>query len=140
MKRVFAFAICGLAAMSAFAQAAQPFKGTIYNKEYNLYITMNLYEQNVVVPHQELFGEVAGFLGDHQDERKWLFTAAKIKKNVADLEITNDYGSEDLTAQLVANKDSTYTLLQKEGSDIKIARDRKYKKIPKILTFTLKKE
>lgn len=124
----------------ATAQNTQklPFKGIIGNSEYRIYIKMNLYENNVTVPGQEIFGELPGFIGDSIDSRIWLFTSAKIHKNTARLEITNDYGSEDLVATLTLNKDNTYTLQQVEGSNMKIARQRKWKKLPKTLVFIRK--
>ncbi len=54
----------------------------------------------------------------------------------ASLDIINDYGSEDLTATLTYNSiDKTYILTQIQGSNIKIARNRKWIKMPKILAF-----
>ena len=50
------------------------FKGRYYNKEYNIYIDMDLYHQNKLIPGQEFLGEVAGYLGDNIDSRKWIFT------------------------------------------------------------------
>ena len=100
---------------------------------------MNFYNNNIVVPNQELFGDLPGFLGDSIDSRKWLFTSAKIKKNIAKIAIINDYGSEDLIATLTLNKDSTYTLTQIEGSKLKIARNRKWQKLPKELVFVRKR-
>lgn len=120
-------------------EIVQPFKGIIYNSEYHVYIHMNLYEQDVEVPGQELFGKLPGYFGDSLDSRKWLFTSATIKNHVARIAITNDYGSEDLVATLTFDKaTSTYTLNQTEGSDIKIARNRRFKKIPKTLVFLRK--
>lgn len=111
-------------------------KGTFRNDEYHIYIKMDLYHNNIVVPGQEVFGEMAGFLGDYRDWRKWLFASAKIKKaGVADLEISNDYGSEDLTARLTVRPDGTATLKQGEGSTIKIARNRKWVKLPDEIVF-----
>ncbi len=112
------------------------FKGTIYNKEYQVYLKINFQDQDVMVPGQELFGQLPGFFGDQKDSRKWLFTSANIVGNTAQLEIINDYGSEDLEAELTYNEDGTYTLRQKKGSNIKIARNRQWVKIPKTLTFT----
>ena len=88
------------------------------------------------MPRQEILGELPGFFGDQKDSRKWLITGAEVKGNTAYLEIVNDYGSEDLEAELTLEKDGTYTLEQKKGSTIKIARNRKWVKIPKKLTFT----
>ena len=138
-KYLFLNLLCFMGIM-ATAQNTQklPFKGIIGNSEYRIYIKMNLYENNVTVPGQEIFGELPGFIGDSIDSRKWLFTSAKIHKNTAQLAITNDYGSEDLLATLTLNKDNTYTFQQVEGSNMKIARQRKWKKLPKTLVLIRK--
>ncbi|WP_081953675.1 hypothetical protein [Hoylesella timonensis] len=130
--------LCTLGAM-AQQQAAKPFQGTIGNAEYRIYIQMNFYDNNIEVPEQELLGTMSGFLGDSIDSRKWLITSAKVRKNVATLQIINDYGSEDLVATLTKNSDNTFTLKQMDGSTIKIARNRKWKKLPKELVFVRSK-
>ena len=76
-----------------------------------------------------------GYFGDKRDSRKWLITDADVNGNIAHLSIINDYGSEDLTADLVVLPDGTFELQQKDGSNIKIARNRKWVKIPKKLKF-----
>lgn len=97
---------------------------------------MDFYHNNVMVPYQEIYGPLPGFFGDKQDGRKWLFTDAKIKgKKTAILQIINDYGSEDLEATLTQINDSTYRLDQGKGSTLKIARKRKWVKIPDKLDF-----
>lgn len=130
--------LCTLGAM-AQQQAAKPFQGRIGNAEYRIYIQMNFYDNNVEVPEQELLGTMSGFLGDSIDSRKWLITSAKVRKNVATLQIINDYGSEDLVATLTKNSDNTFTLKQMDGSAIRIARNRKWKKLPKELVFVRSK-
>lgn len=112
------------------------FKGKITNKEYDVYMNIDFYHKNLKVPGQELFGEMPGYFGDRRDSRKWLITDADIEGKTAHLSIINDYGSEDLTADLIALPDSSYELQQKEGSNLKIARNRKWVKIPKNLKFT----
>ena len=121
----------------AGAKQASVFKGRFYNKEYSIYIDMDLYHQNRLIQGQEFLGEVPGYLGDNKDARKWIFTDASIKDSLtANLSITNDYGSEDLEATLTYNpKDSTYVLKQGEGSTIKIARNRKWVKLPGSIVF-----
>ena len=122
-----------------FAQTGDStFKGTLTNDEYNVYLKINFYEQDIKVPGQEIFGEMAGFFGDYKDGRKWLITDVKISGKTAALSITNDYGSEDLTAELTQDCDGKYTLRQLKGSNIKIARNRKWIKIPKSLVFIKK--
>lgn len=112
------------------------FKGKITNKEYDVYMNIDFYHKNLKVPGQELFGEMPGYFGDRRDSRKWLITDADIEGKTAHLSIINDYGSEDLTADLIALPDDSYELQQKEGSNLKIARNRKWVKIPKKLKFT----
>ena len=119
-----------------FAQESTAFKGKIVNDEYQIWIEMDFDKQAVIVPEQEIFGEVAGYLGAKRDPRKWIVTSVEMKNaTTARLEITNDYGSEDLTASLTLNRDGTFTLKQLDGSTIKIAVNKKWVKLPKTLVF-----
>ncbi len=123
--------------LTSFAQKDSTiFKGYLSNNEYEVYLQINFYQNDIKVPGQEIFGTIAGFLGDRKDSRKWLITDAAIEGKTAHLSIINDYGSEDLTADLTLESDGTYSLKQIAGSNIKIARNRKWVKIPKKLTFT----
>ena len=121
-----------LVSVKLAAQSDKVFHTYIYNDEFKVYMDINLYENNVIVPDQELFGEIPGYFGAKRDQRKWLITSAKIDgKNSATLEIVNDYGSEDLTATLTYNpEDGSYVLKQKSGGRIKIVVNRKWVKIP----------
>ena len=65
-------------------------------------------------------------------------TAIKGKKAL--LTIINDYGSEDLKAELKRNSDGTYTLTRLSGSTMKIVVDNKWVKIPKDITFYVKQK
>lgn len=113
------------------------FKCELFNKEYNVYIRIDLNSKQIRVPGQDIFGFVPGFFGDYEDARKWLFTDAELmNSHTAKLQIVNDYGSEDLEATLSYEKDGTYVLTQDSGSVLKIARNRKWVKIPKKLVFT----
>ena len=123
--------------LTSFAQKDSTiFKGYLSNNEYEVYLQINFYQNDIKVPGQEIFGTIAGFWGDRKDSRKWLITDAAIEGKTAHLSIINDYGSEDLTADLTLESDGTYSLKQIAGSNIKIARNRKWVKIPKKLTFT----
>lgn len=140
MKTVFTTMALSLWCFLGQAQTNKPFIGTFNNNEYNIYIKLNLYDKNIVVPQQEIFGEVDGFVGDYKDSRKWLITGSKINKdNTATISIINDYGSEDLTALLTLTNDTTILLTQKDGSTMKIARNRKWQKLPSKLSFIKKK-
>jgi hypothetical protein len=136
MKKIIISVLAAFITISANAQGSSSFKGYIYNGEYQVYINMDFYKKNILVPNQEIYGELPGYFGANRDTRKWLFTSAEITDSVtAKLEITNDYGSEDLQATLKKLSNGTYELEQKEGSTIKIVVNRKWVKIPKKIIF-----
>ena len=136
MKRIYFAIVMLFSFVLVSAQESRPFKGKIVNDEYQVWIEMDFYESTVVVPEQEIFGEVAGYLGAKRDPRKWIVTSVEMKNaTTARLEIVNDYGSEDLTASLTLNRDGTFTLKQLDGSTIKIAVNKKWVKLPKTLVF-----
>lgn len=117
----------------------QTFKTRIYNKEYDVYIQMNLYEEDLTIPGQEILGKVYGYLKKTTDSRAWVIMDVNISKDgkKATLDIINDYGSEDLVAELTKEEDGSFTLKQLEGSTIKVAGKNKWIKLPKLLKFTL---
>ena len=95
--------------------------------------------KDVVARGQEIFGKLPGYLGSMFDTRLWLITDVQLNKDKeAKMSIINDYGSEDLEAKLETENDSTYTLKQLEGSNIKIVVDRKWVKLPKVMQFKVK--
>lgn len=137
MKRNILIILLSLtAALYASAQNDSVFIKRIFNAENNIYIEMNFKDNNITIPGQEFLGEMSGYLGDEIDFRKWLILDATVKNNVATIGMINLEGSEDLQAQLIFQKDGTYLLKQLEGSTLKIARNKKWKKLPKELTFT----
>ena len=139
MKKIILALMLCMSYLTSFAQKYSTiFKGYLSNNEYEVYLQINFYQNDIKVPGQEIFGTIAGFLGDRKDSRKWLITNAAIEGKTAHLSIINDYGSEDLIADLTLESDGTYSLKQITGSNIKIARNRKWVKIPKKLTFMKK--
>ncbi len=141
MRKLFLAACLSLiCSISATAQKDTVFTRTIYNSEYDLYITMNFTDKNITLKHQEFMGEMAGYLGDYKDFRTWLIVDAEITSpTTATLQMCNDECSEDLTATLTLLDNGTYKLHQGEGSTLKVARNRKWQKLPKELTFTTKR-
>lgn len=136
MKRTLVTTFLLSVVLSIEAQYMGVFKGYLYNDEYQVYINMDFYRNNIKVPGQEIFGELPGYFGSKCDGRKWLFVAAELKDSItAKLTITNDYGSEDLEAVLRRLPDGSFELQQNDGSTIKIAVNRKWVKIPKRLQF-----
>lgn len=124
------------ASTNSVGKDSTTFKGYLYNQKYDVFIVMDFYNNNVVVPQQEIYGDMSGYFGDRQDGRKWLFTSATIKNNkTAEIQIINDYGSEDLTATLSTDDGKNFKLKQGKGSTLKIARNRKWLKMPKELDF-----
>ena len=136
-KWIFSVLLIMLCTMTAAAQESTDsiFKGRIENAEYQVWIEMNFYENNVKVPQQAVLGELPGYFGAKRDSRKWLILDTDIKGNIATITLVNDYGSEDLIATLTRNADGTYTLAQKSGSTLKIAVNNKWVKIPKKLVL-----
>lgn len=115
------------------------FHAYIYNKEYEIYLRINFYEQNITVPGQELYGELPGYLGKERNAFCWVITSAKVKdENNAEIALTNDYGSEDFTAMLTCKNDSTYVLRHLEGNTLKVPKNGRWQKIPKVIELKRK--
>lgn len=138
MNRLLITALVFTLSIIVKAQEPLPFKGKIYNEEFQVWIEMNFYENNIIVPGQNILGELPGYFGAKRDTRKWLITDAEISDDVAQISIINDYGSEDLTATLTLNGDGSYTLERIEGSVMKIAVNKKWVKLPKKMVFKFK--
>ncbi|MCD8202099.1 MAG: hypothetical protein LUD48_00445 [Prevotella sp.] len=123
------------------AQEQKPFNVEISNDEYKIYIKMNLYDKDIIAPDNEALGKVDGYFGSTQSTNKWLITSSKIvNKKTAEIEVINDYGSEDFTAVIKLNDDGTYSYQKKNGSTLKFAVNSKWQKIPGNLTFTKKEQ
>lgn len=120
---------------SVFITKELPFKAHLVNDEYQVWLDIDFYNNSIAVPGQDIFGSLPGYFGAKRDTRKWIISEAAVKGNTAHLLIINDYGSEDLTAELKKNKDGSYTLTQLKGSTIKIVVNRKWVKIPKDLVL-----
>ena len=129
---------CGSRAVAQTDSTA--FRGYLQNKEYHVYMRINFYEQDVVIRWQEMFGPLAGFLAREGDNLCWIVTDVQIDGNQAHLEITNDYGSEDLTATLTQTDDTTFVLRQLKGSTLKVPENRKWRKLPQTMTFIKNKK
>ena len=128
--------------ISAFAEEkdSTTFRAYLYNNEYDVYLNINFYDQNIKVPGQELYGDLPGYLGKKNNSFCWVITSVKIKdKNTATMNLINDYGSEDLTATLTQKNDSIYILKQESGSTLKVPKNSKWQKIPKTLEMKRRK-
>jgi hypothetical protein len=109
----------------------RPFNAYLYNKEYEIYLQINFYEQDVNVPGQELYGPLPGYLGKERNSFCWVITSAKLKNDkTAEVAFINDYGSEDFTALLTQQNDSCYTLKHLDGSTLKVPKNGRWQKLP----------
>ena len=137
MKKLFLLsAVCLFSLLPTSAQqTAKPFRAYLYNNDYEVFMRLDLYNESITVPGQDLYGELPGYLGKKHNSFCWLITSAKIDGNKAELQMINDYGSEDLTATLTAENDSLYVLKQIEGSTLKVPKDGKWQKLPSKLEF-----
>ena len=141
MKKALLISTFFLFGFSAiFAQDSnKPFKGRFDNEEYRVYLVLNLHDQTVKVPGQDLYGELPGYLGKRNNSFCWLITGCKVKsKTKATIELINENGSEDLEATLTLQGDTLLTLKQGEGSDIKVPNNGKWQKLPGTLVFKKK--
>lgn len=103
---------------TALEKQADPFKAHLVNDEFQVWLDIDFINKNIIIPGQEIFGELPGYFGAKRDTRKWIISEATVKGKTAKLLIINDYGSEDLTAELRLNSNGTYTLKQLDGSTI----------------------
>lgn len=139
MNKLIAISLFCLTAIGMKAQSNNtPFRAYLFNNEYDVFLSINFYEQDITLPGQDLFGQVPGYLGKKNNSFAWLITSAKINGDKAKLQLINDYGSEDLTATLTRKNDSIYVLKQESGSTLKVPNKGKWLKLPKTLEFKRK--
>ena len=141
MKKYLLTILLTLFIMGSYAQELRPFEAKIYNSEYQMYLKMNLYEKNVLLPDDgEVLGEMAGYFWTKRDSRKWyILDAELIDEHTAQLSMVNDFGSEDFQAVITYDGDGKYTFKRTEGSTLKIVVKNKYVRIPKVVVFEIEK-
>ena len=133
-KTILSLLFVDYGALALAQKDSKPFRAYIYNKEYETYLRINLYDQDVSVPGQELYGKLPGYLGKLHNSFCWVITSCRIiDEKHAELQLINDFGSEDLTASLTCVNDSTYELRQEKGSALKVPWKGKWRKLPKTL-------
>jgi len=120
-------------------EAKRPFHASLYNQELQLRMPINLYEEDITIPGQELFGQMAGYLCKDGTTYCWLIVKADVEGDKARLVMSNDYGSEDLEAELTIQGDTLYVLRQLGGSSMKVPNKGKWQRLPKTMEFKRKK-
>ena len=128
-----------LTALSFAQKENDAFRAYLYNNQYEVYLRINFYEQDITVPGQDLYGQLPGYLGKLHNSFCWVITSCKVKnEKKAEMRLINDFGGEDLKATLTRQNDSIYILKQEEGSTIKVPRNGKWQKLPKTLELKRK--
>lgn len=136
IRFIFIYILLAFIGSNIYAQSdSTTFKTEIYNKEYDIFIHLDLNNRQLIAPDHELFGPIAGYLRKSTSSFYWLILDAEICDKKATLQMVNDFGSEDLVATLIQLNDSTYRLTQKKGSAIKVPYKGKWMKIPNTLEF-----
>ena len=135
MKKTLFSVLLMLCCVGLWAQQKDDtFRAYLYNNEYEVFLHINLYNQNIEVPQHELYGPVPGYLGKRHNSFCWVITSCHVKDDKkAELQLINDFGSEDLTATLERRSDSIYILKQGSGSTMKVPHKGKWRKLPKTL-------
>ena len=140
MKKILLIISIGLWSVSTIAQnSTKALQAYLYNEEYDVYIRIDFYNESITVPDNELYGKLHGYLGKKNNSFCWPITSLKQKDHdTTELSLINDYGSEDLTATLKKENDSIYILKQEKGSTLKVPKNGKWQKLPKVLPFIIK--
>lgn len=115
--------------------AGKTFIGEYRNDELKIFLRINLIDKNVQVPKQDILGEIDGYIGSTQCDHVWPIVDSEVNSNTAQLQLINNFGSEDFTATLTDNGDGTVTLKHIQGSTFKFPVNRKWQKIPKTVVF-----
>ena len=119
--------------------AQQPFKGKFYNDEHEIYIVINLYDKDVTVYGQEIYGEMDGYVGSKRNSLVWMITGSELLSDKkARIELINDFGSEDADAELVLVNDTTLEYTKKSGANLRFSKNGKWVRMPGKIKFIKK--
>lgn len=136
MKKIFATFLLMLLLLPAVAQESKkPFRAYLFNKEYGVFLKIDLCDESITIPGQDFYGSLPGYMGKKVNNFIWLITSAEVKEKKAKLTMINEFGSEDLIASLVRENDSLYVFRQEEGSQLKLSQNGKWQKMPKKMEF-----
>ena len=116
------------------------FIGEFHNNEYNVYIKINLIDKDILVPGQEILGELDGYFGSTQSSHIWPITSSELEGSTAKIEVINNYGSEDFTASIILKDNNTLEFKHLKGSTFKFPVNKKWQKLPSKLTFIRKEQ
>ncbi len=138
-KSIVALTLSLLCLTAMGQEARRPFHTSLYSQELQLRMPINFYDEDITIPGQELFGNMAGYLCKDGTTYCWLIVKADVEGDKARLVMSNDYGSEDLEAELTLQGDTLYVLRQLNGSSLKVPGKGKWQKLPKTIFFRPRK-
>lgn len=122
--------------LSTTIVAAEPWKFKAENREMNLTIEADLYEESIEVPGLEMFGPLNGYVSGRGIYGVWAITGVKkVNDNEAVVHFSNDLGSETQAVRFVWENDSTLLLEQKGGTTFKRVENKKLVKLPAKIIF-----
>ena len=108
----------------------QPFKGHFVNRENNVHLHIDLYEESLIAPGYSFLGNVPGYINGNV-YGIWLMVSHKIKgDNKATLRFANDIGSDAQNIEIEILNDSTLSYRATGSAVIKKVVNRKLVKIP----------
>ena len=125
--------------LSIALRAGEPWKLQLTNKEEQVDLKLDVYEESIDVPGMELFGPMNGYLAGKGVYGTWMVTSFQIKNNKeATLRLSNDQGSETQAILLTWQNDSTYLMELQNGVVVKKVVNKKLVKIPGKITLLVK--
>ncbi len=125
--------------LSIALRAGEPWKLQLTNKEEQVDLKLDLYEESIDVPGMELFGPMNGYLAGKGVYGTWMVTSFQIKNDKeATLRLSNDQGSETQSILLTWQNDSTYLMELQNGVVVKKVVNKKLVKIPAKITLNKK--
>ena len=125
--------------LSIALRAGEPWKLQLTNKEEQVDLKLDLYEESIDVPGMELFGPMNGYLAGKGVYGTWMVTSFQIKNDKeATLRLSNDQGSETQSILLTWQNDSTYLMELQNGVVVKKVVNKKLVKIPGKITLLVK--
>ena len=77
MKKTLLTLAFGLLSSFLLAQNEEKvFRAYLFNKEYDVYLRIDFYNESISVPGNELYGKLHGYLGKNNNSFCWPITAA----------------------------------------------------------------
>ena len=135
MKKILYCILFCCCFLQTFAQTTQkPYQGKFYNKDYGIYLNLDLYKESIEIPGYSFFGKVNGYI-DGKIHSTWILVSYKIHEDHAHIRLSNDQGAESQSIIISCPNDSILNYRAIDGNHIKRVQKGKFVKIPQELIF-----